>query len=54
METQKTYSLSLTPENWLNGFFEDNKEEIDLLGIVYETKVMKVLARMLNKRSMKS
>ncbi len=54
METQKTYRLSLVAEDWLYGFFEENKEEIDLLGIVYETKVMKVVARMLNKRSMKS
>ncbi len=54
METQKTYGLSFTEEDWLHGFFEENKEEIDLLGIVYETRVMKVVARMLNKRSVKS
>ncbi len=54
METQKTYRLSLTTEDWLHGFFEENKEEIDLLGIVYETKVMKVVARMLSKHSVKS
>ncbi|MFA5365540.1 MAG: hypothetical protein WC325_10220 [Candidatus Bathyarchaeia archaeon] len=42
---QKTYSLPLPVAEWIRKFFEDNKEDLTLIGITSETRLLEVLAR---------
>lgn len=42
---QKTYSLPLSVAEWLRKFFEENKDDLTLMGITTETKLLEVLAR---------
>ncbi len=42
---QKTYSLPLAVAEWLHNRFEENREDLALIGITTETKLLEVLAR---------
>jgi hypothetical protein len=45
VRNQKTYSLPIQIAEWLRKFFEENKEDLALIGITSETKLLEVLAR---------
>jgi hypothetical protein len=42
---QKTYSLPITVAEWLQKFLEQNKEDLEVIGINSEAKLLEVLAR---------
>jgi hypothetical protein len=42
---QKTYSLPISVAEWLQKFLEENKEDLEVIGINSEAKLLEVLAR---------
>jgi hypothetical protein len=44
-KTQKSYSLPLAVAEWVNKILEENKQDLSLLGITNETKLLEVLAK---------
>lgn len=44
-KNQKNYSLSLQIAEWLHKILEENKEDLALIGITNETKLLEVLAK---------
>jgi hypothetical protein len=45
VKKQKTYSLPIQVADWLRSFLEENKEDLELLGIISEAKLLEVLAK---------
>ena len=45
VRNQKTYSLPIQIDEWLTAIFEENKQELALLGITTKTKLLEVLAK---------